>query len=262
MFQTISMDLRPHDALRKCPMLRHRDRNQRSVDHRLDEGHSKRPPQDKRSPFRRVRSPSRPRVSSSFRPSFIRDDRVFRKPNFSFGFQRYNHFTPRPQYSWRDQPGPRPSSSTLPPSSQNVSKQRTAKSSSPATSKEHSSTHRLSKGSSREKEKPSLSITVSQDTKGGEKESRERVREIPSTVSRAAARNRAIQEKRREIEEVYRQDCDTFGVVVRMLIAKDPSLELSIQTSLQDNLKEIGLRCVDAMQQFITDYDSKEPSPM
>lgn len=60
--------------------------------------------------------------------------------------------------------------------------------------------------------------------------------------------------------QVYRQDCDTFGVVVKMLIAKDPSLEQPIQSSLQENLREIGLRCVEAMQEFIEEYDSREPS--
>ncbi|MBN3323405.1 PPHLN protein, partial [Atractosteus spatula] len=61
--------------------------------------------------------------------------------------------------------------------------------------------------------------------------------------------------------QVYRQDCDTFGIVAKMLIAKDPSLEQSIQSSLQANLKEIGQRCVEAMQNFIDEYDSKYPSP-
>ncbi|MGH0179727.1 UNVERIFIED_CONTAM: hypothetical protein FKN15_002620 [Acipenser sinensis] len=41
---------------------------------------------------------------------------------------------------------------------------------------------------------------------------------------------------------VYKQDCETFGIVVKMLIAKDPSLEQSVQFSLQENLKEIGFR--------------------
>lgn len=58
--------------------------------------------------------------------------------------------------------------------------------------------------------------------------------------------------------QVYRQDCDTFGVVVKMLVAKDPSLERPIQSSLRENLREIGLRCVEAMEQFIHEYDSRE----
>uniref|UniRef100_A0A2K6KYN4 Periphilin-1 C-terminal domain-containing protein n=1 Tax=Rhinopithecus bieti TaxID=61621 RepID=A0A2K6KYN4_RHIBE len=38
---------------------------------------------------------------------------------------------------------------------------------------------------------------------------------------------------------VYRQDCETFGMVVKMLIEKDPSLEKSIQFALRQNLHEI-----------------------
>lgn len=49
-----------------------------------------------------------------------------------------------------------------------------------------------------------------------------------------------------------------FGLVVKMLIAKDPSLEIPIQASLQQNLRDIGARCVEAMEKFIKDYDSRE----
>lgn len=51
-----------------------------------------------------------------------------------------------------------------------------------------------------------------------------------------------------------------FGFVVKMLIKKDPSLERPIQSSLQQNLRDIGKRCVEAMEKFIEDYDSREPS--
>ncbi|XP_016362586.1 uncharacterized protein LOC107704214 isoform X2 [Sinocyclocheilus anshuiensis] len=57
---------------------------------------------------------------------------------------------------------------------------------------------------------------------------------------------------------VYRQDCDTFGMVVKMLVAKDPSLEKPIQLSLRENLRDIGMRCIKAMEQFIHEYDSRE----
>lgn len=49
-----------------------------------------------------------------------------------------------------------------------------------------------------------------------------------------------------------------FGLVAKMLIEKDPSLEVPIQSSLQKNLRDIGKRCVDAMEKFIEDYDSRE----
>ncbi|XP_014000822.1 periphilin-1 isoform X1 [Salmo salar] len=223
-----------------------------------------------KQPFRRMRSPPRPRITGSFRPRFggrffrprfIRDDHSFRKPRFSFGFQRYHPFTPRPRFNWRDQSGP-PQGPPCPNNQYND--QRNMDRSGPArasTPKEHSSALRSSAGPSREKEKQPVSFIVAQEKERSHSKERERDRELPSTISRATARNRAIQQKRREIEQVYRQDCDTFGVVVKMLIAKDPSLERPIQPSLKENLGEIGLRCVEAMQQFIEEYDTREPSP-
>ncbi|KAM7404916.1 hypothetical protein PAMP_012220 [Pampus punctatissimus] len=100
------------------------------------------------------------------------------------------------------------------------------------------------------------------DHRGSKSIERERSRdsELPLTVGQTAARDRAIQQKRKEIDEVYYQECEMFGLVVKMLIAKDPSLEHPIQSSLQANLRDIGRRCVEAMEKFIEDYDSKEPS--
>ncbi|XP_037334271.1 uncharacterized protein LOC119222039 [Pungitius pungitius] len=57
---------------------------------------------------------------------------------------------------------------------------------------------------------------------------------------------------------VYYQECEMFGLVAKMLIAKDPSLELPIQSALQENLRDIGQRCVEGMEKFIADYDSGE----
>uniref|UniRef100_A0A4W5MS97 Periphilin-1 C-terminal domain-containing protein n=1 Tax=Hucho hucho TaxID=62062 RepID=A0A4W5MS97_9TELE len=231
---------------------------------------------EEKQPFRRMRSPPRPRITGSFRPRFggrfyrprfIRDDHSFRKPRFSFGFQRYHPFTPRPRFNWRDQSGPPgpPGPPQGPPGPNNqYNDQRNMGRSSPtkaSTPKEHSCALRSSAGPSREKEKQPVSFIVAQEKERSHSRERERDRELPSTISRATARNRAIQQKRREIEQVYRQDCDTFGMVVKMLIAKDPSLERPIQPSLKENLGEIGLRCVEAMQQFIEEYDTREPSP-
>ncbi|XP_038864569.1 uncharacterized protein LOC120059518 isoform X2 [Salvelinus namaycush] len=222
---------------------------------------------EEKQPFRRMRSPPRPRITGSFRPRFggrfcrprfIRDDHSFRKPRFSFGFQRYHPFT---RFNWRDQSGP-PQGPTCPNNQYND--QRNMDRSGPtrtSTPKEHSSAVRSSAGPSRKKEKQPVSFIVAQEKERSHSKERERDRELPSTISRATARNRAIQQKRGEIEQVYRQDCDTFGVVVKMLIAKDPSLELPIQPSLKENLGEIGLRCVEAMQKFIEEYDNREPSP-
>ncbi|KAG8577659.1 hypothetical protein GDO81_010250, partial [Engystomops pustulosus] len=69
-------------------------------------------------------------------------------------------------------------------------------------------------------------------------------------------RSKAIAAKTKEIEEVYRQDCETFGMVVKMLIDKDPSLEKQIQFALRQNLNEIGERCIDELKLYIAEYDA------
>ncbi|KAM5289050.1 periphilin-1 isoform 2-T2 [Ctenodactylus gundi] len=74
--------------------------------------------------------------------------------------------------------------------------------------------------------------------------------------SQLSSRSKAITLKTKEIEQVYRQDCETFGMVVKMLIEKDPSLEKSIQFALRQNLHEIGERCVEELKHFIAEYDS------
>ncbi|XP_063165476.1 periphilin-1 isoform X2 [Candoia aspera] len=70
------------------------------------------------------------------------------------------------------------------------------------------------------------------------------------------SRSKAIAAKTKEIEQVYRQDCETFGAVVKMLIEKDPALEKPIQFSLRQNLHEIGERCIEELKHFIEEYDS------
>lgn len=62
------------------------------------------------------------------------------------------------------------------------------------------------------------------------------------------------------VSQVYYKECEMFGLVAKMLIAKDRSLERPIQSSLQENLRDIGKRCVEAMEKFIEDYDSRELS--
>ncbi|XP_063998269.1 periphilin-1 isoform X2 [Pogoniulus pusillus] len=69
-------------------------------------------------------------------------------------------------------------------------------------------------------------------------------------------RSKAIAAKIKEIEQVYRQDCETFGMVVKMLIDKDPSLKKSIQFALRQNLHEIGERCIEELKHFIAQYDA------
>ncbi|XP_070825155.1 periphilin-1 [Chaetodon trifascialis] len=146
--------------------------------------------------------------------------------------------------------------------------------------RDHQGTKSKERGRSRDRELPSTaSQTVAQDTsiqqrrrdmyeaeechyRGTKSLERERSRdgELPSAESQTEARDRAIQQKRREIDEVYHQESEMFGLVAKMLIAKDQSLERPIQSSLQENLRDIGKRCVEAMEKFIEDYDSRELS--
>ncbi|KAG7260797.1 hypothetical protein CRUP_010752 [Coryphaenoides rupestris] len=68
-------------------------------------------------------------------------------------------------------------------------------------------------------------------------------------------RSHAIAAKARNIEKVYRQDCETFGMVVKMLVAKDPNLEKQLQVPLRENLGEIRERCLEDLKHFISELD-------
>ncbi|XP_059181600.1 periphilin-1 isoform X6 [Centropristis striata] len=73
----------------------------------------------------------------------------------------------------------------------------------------------------------------------------------------------AIAAKAQEIEKVYRQDCETFGMVVKMLVAKDPNLEKQLQVPLRENLGEIRERCLEDLKHFIHELDevARQPEP-
>jgi len=60
-----------------------------------------------------------------------------------------------------------------------------------------------------------------------------------------------VREKKEEIEKTYKQDCETFAAVTKMLVSKDLSLEEKIQSALRDNLKDIGQRCIHELRDFI-----------
>lgn len=95
--------------------------------------------------------------------------------------------------------------------------------------------------------------------------------EVPAPVDEASSvmddfqerRAQAIAAKAREIEKVYRQDCETFGMVVKMLVAKEPSLEKHLQNPLKENLIEIRERCLEDLQHFIAELDEvvRQPEP-
>lgn len=63
--------------------------------------------------------------------------------------------------------------------------------------------------------------------------------------------------------QVYRQDCETFGMVVKMLVAKDPNLEKQLQVPLRENLGDIRERCLEDLKHFISELDEvvRQPEP-
>uniref|UniRef100_A0A3P8VPW3 Periphilin 1 n=1 Tax=Cynoglossus semilaevis TaxID=244447 RepID=A0A3P8VPW3_CYNSE len=61
--------------------------------------------------------------------------------------------------------------------------------------------------------------------------------------------------------QMYRQDCETFGIVVKMLVAKDPNLEKQLQVPLRENLGEIRERCLEELKLFINQLDSVVRQP-
>ncbi|ELW48705.1 Periphilin-1 [Tupaia chinensis] len=69
-------------------------------------------------------------------------------------------------------------------------------------------------------------------------------------------RSKAIGLKTKEREQAYQQGCETFGMVVKILIEKDSSLEKPIQFALRQNLHEMGERCIEELKHFITKYDT------
>nr|XP_040049379.1 periphilin-1 isoform X1 [Gasterosteus aculeatus aculeatus] len=255
---------RPQDTQQnKGSMLRHREH---AADERPADG-SPRPADSKRL-IRRVRSPSRPRarLDNSYKAKFggrfhgpqsPREDHSFYKPGSSN--QRYHPFDPRADFHRRDHFQHKPPHAA-PSERERYEKRESADGSSP--SKQNNATGPFVPrcSSSRDKDAP-LSSDRNQsrerDHTGTRSKERERSRdgELPP-----ATRDRAIQQKRKEIDEVYYQECEMFGLVAKMLIAKDPTLERPIQSALQENLRDIGKRCVEGMEKFIADYDAAEAS--
>ncbi|XP_029363259.1 periphilin-1 [Echeneis naucrates] len=262
----------------KSSTLRHREASDESVDRRPSDSSVDLMENEKR-PIRRVLSPSRPRVwlpnsykpkfvGRSYRSHFIKDDHSFHKPGF--GSHKYQHFSPRAYSNQRHHSHPKLHHAAPKEREREKEKERYEQRESfdKKSPPEQSSTTTpfLSRStSSRDKD---MQFTICQTeknqrerdhrrTKSKERE-QSRDRELPLTSSQTAARDRAIQQKRREIDEVYYQECEMFGLVTKMLIEKDRSLEVPIQASLQENLRDIGERCIKAMEKFIEDYDSRE----
>lgn len=78
-----------------------------------------------------------------------------------------------------------------------------------------------------------------------------------NTESLNERRAHAIASRALEIEKIYRQDCETFGAVVKMLVSKDPGLEKQLQGPLTDSLVEIRERCLEDLRLFIDELDEE-----
>ncbi|KAM9815065.1 uncharacterized protein ACBT44_010006 isoform 2-T2 [Syngnathus typhle] len=70
-----------------------------------------------------------------------------------------------------------------------------------------------------------------------------------------ARRSEAIKAKALEIEKHHRQDCETFGTVVKMLVSKEPTLENLIHSALNANLSEMRQHCLSALRHYVKELD-------
>ncbi|XP_063101658.1 periphilin-1-like [Cavia porcellus] len=68
----------------------------------------------------------------------------------------------------------------------------------------------------------------------------------------------SIDSKVKEIEDLYQQHSETFGMMVRKLIEKNPSLERPIQFALSQNLQEIGDRLLKDLKDLIAEYRASQ----
>ncbi|XP_077087080.1 uncharacterized protein LOC143738887 isoform X1 [Siphateles boraxobius] len=66
----------------------------------------------------------------------------------------------------------------------------------------------------------------------------------------------AIRNRARDIEKLYKQDGETLGMVVKMLISKDPTLEQKLLTALKQNLVDIREKCLENLSQFISEVNA------
>jgi len=64
----------------------------------------------------------------------------------------------------------------------------------------------------------------------------------PTMFEYSDAQRMSVRKKQIQIERNYKQDVETFGMVVKFLINKDPSLEETLHKSLHDNLLDSAQR--------------------
>ncbi|XP_077373460.1 uncharacterized protein LOC144016337 [Festucalex cinctus] len=70
-----------------------------------------------------------------------------------------------------------------------------------------------------------------------------------------ARRSEAIKAKALEIEKNYRQDCETFVTVVKMLVTKEPTLENLLNNALNSNLSEMKQNCFASLRHYVKELD-------
>nr|XP_061812784.1 periphilin-1-like [Nerophis lumbriciformis] len=107
------------------------------------------------------------------------------------------------------------------------------------------------------KEKPSDAVVVVEDEKEEEAAEAPAFME-PDTIQEEELRVRrseAIKAKALEIEKHYRQDCETFVTVVKMLVSKEPTLENLLQNALNANLSEMKQDCLASFKHYIKELN-------
>ncbi|XP_061892011.1 periphilin-1-like [Entelurus aequoreus] len=70
-----------------------------------------------------------------------------------------------------------------------------------------------------------------------------------------ARRSEAIKAKALDIKKHFKQDCETFITVVKMLVSKEPTLETLLQEALHANLSEMNEHCLTALRRYIKELD-------
>lgn len=100
------------------------------------------------------------------------------------------------------------------------------------------------------KEKPSASAAETEEVAAASAEPK-----LTPEEDFKARRSEAIKAKVAEIEKHYRQDCETFRTVVKMLVDKEPSLNGLLQAPLDKNLLEIRQHCLDSIKSFVMELD-------
>lgn len=112
------------------------------------------------------------------------------------------------------------------------------------------------------KEEPPSTITTSKESPPASVAEPEEEAEAASVepeptpeLDLKARRVEAIKAKALEIEKDFRQDCETFRTVVKMLVEKEPSLDYLLQAPMEKNLEEMKGHCLDSLKRFIKELD-------